>query len=75
MNEDANTMNINDYNEWRYKYNKYISMIIMKWKYNEYQRIQWMGIYIQWITMITMNEDLNTMKNNDYNEWGYKYNK
>ena len=30
MNEDGNTMNINDYNEWGYKNNKYISMIIMK---------------------------------------------
>ena len=29
MNEDGNTMNINDYNEWGYKNNKYISMIIM----------------------------------------------
>jgi len=45
--------------------------------------LRWIGIWTQLITiiimnedintMITMNEDINTINNNDYSEWGYKY--
>ena len=46
--------------------------------------LRWMRIWTQWITiiimnkdintMITMNEDINTKNKNDSNEWGWKYN-
>ena len=57
--------------------NKDINTINNNW-------LRWMRIWTQWITililnkdintLITMNEDINTKNKNDSNEWGWKYN-